>query len=79
MEAVPQRIRESEEKPVIYCVDKKDIGNENFERQLSQITAFVLQKAADGQSGSVRISECEYPFGAFDKQRIALFEALAVA
>ena len=79
MESVPQRVRECEEKPVIYCVDKNTVGNENFERQLSQITTYVLQKAANGQSGTVWISDQEYPFGSFDKQRLALFEALAVA
>ncbi len=79
MESVPQRVRECEEKPVINCIDKAVLGNENFERQLSQITTYVLQKAADGQSGIVRIMDREYPFGAFDKQRLALFEALAVA
>ena len=78
MESVPLRTRQNETEHVIECVHKNVIGDEKFERQLSQITAYVLQKAADGQNGLVRIGDREYPFSAIDQQRRALFDALAV-
>ena len=77
LEAVPKRKRMSMHRPVIQIVPRSVLGNEKYEKQISQITWMVLDQLQYEKSGVIVVEDRHYPYGQTAAQRRELLEMLA--
>lgn len=77
LESVPLRTRSSETVPVIRVVGKEQLGEERFELQISQVTAYVLTQLQYHRTGEVHLGHKPFQYGRLPQQRRELLEILA--
>ncbi|MBQ8035443.1 MAG: hypothetical protein IJ268_00455 [Proteobacteria bacterium] len=77
LEAVPKRKRISMHRPVIQIVPRSVLGNEKYERQISQITWLVLDQLQYDKTGVIVVENRHYAYGQTAAQRRELLEMLS--
>lgn len=78
LESVPLRVRSAETMPVISITPKNVLGDENFELQISQITAYILNQIQLDRSGEIHFGAEQLPYGKAPQQRREVLEMLAM-
>ena len=78
IEEAPIHVRSPIGMPVIQIVDKSFLGPEKYERQISQITAYILNQIQIGRCGELQVGNTRLPYGKSPAQRREVLEKLAV-
>ena len=77
LEEVPIRKKDTGGSPAIIIHSKQSLGPERFERQLSQVTHFVLEQILGEKKGEIQVDALHLPYGKTPVQRKKLLETLA--
>lgn len=77
LEAVPIRKKNTSGIPAIILQPKQILGPERFEKQISQVTGFVLDQIQNEKHGEIQIEHISLPYGKTPQQRQKILETLA--
>ena len=78
LESVPLRINSGSVIPAIWIASKSYLGDEKFERQISQVTGYILHQIQLDRSGTIHIGEVHMSYGKSPQQRREVLEMLAM-
>ena len=79
LEAVPMPARPDDDVPAITIVPKSVLGSIPYERQISQITSFVLSQLQHDKRGEILVHNAKHAYGNSPALRRGVLEMLAVA
>ena len=77
LEEAPVHTRTNHGMPVIDLIEKSTLGSYHYERQISQITAFILSQIQQQINGELRIGNTRLPYGYSPHQRRVILIALS--
>jgi uncharacterized protein (DUF58 family) len=78
LESVPLRTRSAATMPAIFITPKMAMHDEIFERQISQITAYILTQIQLDRTGEVHFGKEQLTYGKSPQQRREILEMLAM-
>ena len=78
LEAVPVHSRSLDTVPVISVIPRKVLGSAQYEKQISQITSFVLSQMQHDLSGEVLVGNAHHAYGNSPASRRQILELLAI-